>query len=142
MDLEALQAMEAAEDAFDLKLTESFNECFTEVAGLGYPGVSDPRPRVSTRLRAIDGLNHSAAVNFEVDVVSDTGAVTPLLLLPEGSNSTPDTMLRQNSTVSTGAASVAKRMPTKPELQQTTSVVASSARVRLCLLRSSAVRSV
>lgn len=86
MDLEALQAMEAAENAFDLKLTESFSECFTEVAGLGYPGVSDPRPRVSTRLRAIDGLNHSAAVNFEVDVVSDAGAVTPLLLLPEGSN--------------------------------------------------------
>ncbi|OFA08218.1 AAA family ATPase [Duganella phyllosphaerae] len=86
MDLEALQAMEAAEGAFDLKLTESFKECFTEVAGLGYPGVSDPRPRVSTRLRAIDGLNHSAAVNFEVDVVSDAGAVTPRLLLPEGSN--------------------------------------------------------
>ena len=78
--------MEAAEDAFDLKLTESFNECFTEVAGLGYPGVSDPRPHVSTRLRAIDGLNHSAAVNFEVDVVSDAGATTPRLLLPEGSN--------------------------------------------------------
>lgn len=86
MDLEALQAMEAAEDAFDAKLAESFSECFTEVAGLGYPGVSDPRPRVSTRLRAIDGLNHSAAVNFEVDVVSDSGAATPLLLLPEGSN--------------------------------------------------------
>lgn len=86
MDLDALQAMEAAEDAFDLKLTESFSECFTEVAGLGYPGVSDPRPRVSTRLRAIDGLNHSAAVNFEVDVVSAAGAVMPLLLLPEGSN--------------------------------------------------------
>lgn len=86
MDLEALQAIEAAEDAFDLKLTESFSECFTEVAGLGYPGVSDPRPRVSTRLRAIDGLNHSAAVNFAVDVVPDAGAVAPLLLLPEGSN--------------------------------------------------------
>lgn len=85
-DLEALLAMEAAENAFDLKLTESFSECFNEVAGLGYPGVSDPRPRVSTRLRAIDGLNHSAAVNFEVDVVSDAGAVKPLLLLPEGSN--------------------------------------------------------
>lgn len=85
-DLEALLAMEAAEGAFDLKLTESFSECFNEVAGLGYPGVSDPRPRVSTRLRAIDGLNHSAAVNFEVDVISDKGAVAPLLLLPEGSN--------------------------------------------------------
>lgn len=86
MDLDALLAMEAAESAFDLKLTESFSECFNEVAGLGYPGVSDPRPRVSTRLRAIDGLNHSAAVNFVVDVISDAGAVAPLLLLPEGSN--------------------------------------------------------
>lgn len=85
-DLEALQAMEAAEDAFDDKLMQSFNECFTEVAGLGYPGVSDPRPRVSTRLRAIDGLNHSAAVNFEVDVISDVGVPTPMFLLPEGSN--------------------------------------------------------
>ncbi len=86
MDLEALLAMEAAESAFDLKLTESFSECFDEVESLGYPGVSDPRPRVSTRLRAIDGLNHSAAVNFEVDVVSEAGTVKPLMLLPEGSN--------------------------------------------------------
>lgn len=85
-DLDALLAMESAEDAFDDKLTESFKECFTEVAGLGYPGVSDPRPRVSTRLRAIDGLNHSAAVNFEVDVISDGGVPAPVLLLPEGSN--------------------------------------------------------
>lgn len=86
MDLEALQAMEAAEDAFDDKLTESFKECFTEVAGLGYPGVTDPRPHVSTRLRAIDGLNHSAAVSFEVDFISEAGVTSPLLLLPEGNN--------------------------------------------------------
>jgi len=86
MDLEALLAMEAAENAFDERLTESFKECFTEVSGLGYPGVTDPRPRVSTRLRAIDGLNHSAAVNFEVDIISDVGVTAPALLLPEGSN--------------------------------------------------------
>jgi predicted ATP-dependent endonuclease of OLD family len=86
MDLEALQAMEAAEDAFDDKLTKSFKECFTEVAGLGYPGVTDPRPHVSTRLRAIDGLNHSAAVSFEVDFISEAGVTSPLLLLPEGNN--------------------------------------------------------
>lgn len=85
-DLEALQAIKQAEAAFDDKLAESFKECFTEVAGLGYPGVSDPRPRVSTRLRAIDGLNHSAAVNFEVDAISDAGVQTPVLLLPEASN--------------------------------------------------------
>jgi predicted ATP-dependent endonuclease of OLD family len=85
-DLGALQAIEAAQDAFDKRLTESFTAAFSEVEGMGYPGVTDPRPRVSTRLKAIDGLNHSAAVSFEIDVVEEDGVVTPLLRLPEGNN--------------------------------------------------------
>jgi hypothetical protein len=40
-DLGALQAIEAAQDAFDQRLTESFAEAFREVEGMGYPGVSD-----------------------------------------------------------------------------------------------------
>ncbi|MDB5047765.1 MAG: ATPase domain protein [Fibrobacteres bacterium] len=85
-DLGALQAIEAAQDAFDKRLTESFKDAFDEVEDMGYPGVTDPRPRVSTRLKAIDGLNHSAAISFEVDVVAEDGATTPLLRLPEASN--------------------------------------------------------
>lgn len=85
-DLGALQAIEAAQDAFDKRLTESFEAAFAEVEGMGYPGVTDPRPRVSTRLKAIDGLNHSAAISFEVDVVAEDGAATPLLRLPEANN--------------------------------------------------------
>ena len=85
-DLGALQAMEAAQDAFDKRLTESFKAAFTEVEGMGYPGVTDPRPRVSTRLKAIDGLNHNAAISFEVDVITDDGATTPVLRLPEANN--------------------------------------------------------
>lgn len=85
-DLGALQAIEAAQDAFDKRLTESFKAAFTEVEGMGYPGVTDPRPRISTRLKAIDGLNHSAAISFEVDVISEDGATTPLLRLPEANN--------------------------------------------------------
>ena len=85
-DLGALQAIEAAQDAFDRRLTESFTAAFTEVEGMGYPGVTDPRPRVSTRLKAIDGLNHSAAVSFEVDVIAEDGVATPVLRLPEGNN--------------------------------------------------------
>jgi len=85
-DLGALQAIEAAQDAFDKKLTESFEAAFSEVEGMGYPGVTDPRPRVSTRIKAIDGLNHSAAVSFEVDVIDEDGATTPLLRLPEANN--------------------------------------------------------
>ena len=85
-DLGALQAIEAAQDAFDRRLTESFKAAFTEVEGMGYPGVTDPRPRVSTRLRAIDGLNHSAAISFEVDVIAEDGTTRPLLRLPEANN--------------------------------------------------------
>lgn len=85
-DLGALQAIEAAQDAFDKRLTESFKPAFTEVGGMGYPGVTDPRPRVTTRLKAIDGLNHSAAISFEVDVIGDDGAATPILRLPEANN--------------------------------------------------------
>ncbi|AUW57884.1 ATP-dependent endonuclease [Sphingobium sp. SCG-1] len=85
-DLGALQAIEAAQDAFDKRLTESFKAAFTEVEGMGYPGVTDPRPRVSTRLKAIDGLNHNAAISFEVDVIEGDGAMTPVLRLPEANN--------------------------------------------------------
>jgi predicted ATP-dependent endonuclease of OLD family len=85
-DLGALQAIEAAQDAFDKRLSESFKAAFTEVEGMGYPGVTDPRPRVSTRLKAIDGLNHSTAISFEIDVISADGVSTPCLRLPESNN--------------------------------------------------------
>ena len=85
-DLGALQAIEAAQDAFDQRLTESFMAAFREVEEMGYPGVTDPKPKVSTRLKAIDGLNHAAAVTFVVDVTSQDGEVTPLLRLPENNN--------------------------------------------------------
>lgn len=85
-DLGALQAIEAAQEAFDKRLTESFAAAFSEVKDMGYPGVTDPRLRVSTRLKAIDGLNHSAAVSFEVDIIEEDGAATPLLRLPEDNN--------------------------------------------------------
>ncbi|BBK29665.1 hypothetical protein STHU_02990 [Allostella humosa] len=86
-DLGALQAIEAAQDAFDLKLTESFEAAFSEVEGMGYPGVTDPKPKVSTRLKAIDGLNHSSAVTFVVDVAPAAGeAAVPVLRLPENNN--------------------------------------------------------
>jgi predicted ATP-dependent endonuclease of OLD family len=85
-DLGALQAIKAAQDAFDERLTESFKDAFTEVEGMGYPGVTDPRPRVSTRLKVIDGLNHSAAISFEVDMVAEGGVAAPVLRLPEANN--------------------------------------------------------
>lgn len=85
-DLEALLALELAQEAFDDRLKESFEAAFVEVEGMGYPGVTDPRPRVTTKLKPLDGLNHKAAVTFEVDVVSENGIETPVLRLPENNN--------------------------------------------------------
>lgn len=85
-DIEALQAIEAAQTAFDARLSDSFKLAFSEVEDMGYPGVTDPRPHVSTRLNAIDSLNHSAAVSFELDVIKKDGEATPLLRIPEDNN--------------------------------------------------------
>ncbi|CAN7610528.1 AAA family ATPase [Devosia sp. LjRoot3] len=84
-DLGALQAIEQAQNAFDARLTEAFQAAFTEVRGIGYPGVTDPKPHVSTRLRAVDGLNHQAAVSFQVDMIGPKGEV-PVIRLPEDNN--------------------------------------------------------
>lgn len=84
-DLDALRAIEAAQDAFDLRLTASFEPALQEVEGLGYPGANDPKIRVATRLGAVDGMNHEAAVLFELDSVGGAPDAPPLRL-PETSN--------------------------------------------------------
>lgn len=84
-DLEALRAIEAAQSAFDTKLSNSFEPAIREVEGLGYPGRNDPRIKVASRLAATDGMNHEAAVLFELDSTQgDPGA--PPLYLPETAN--------------------------------------------------------
>jgi predicted ATP-dependent endonuclease of OLD family len=84
-DLAALQAIEAAQEAFDQRLHDSFAEAFTEVEGMGYPGVSDPKLKISSKLKTVDGLNHEAALSFEIQMAK-AGAAVPLLCLPENYN--------------------------------------------------------
>ena len=84
-DLEALEAIEAAQKAFDERLEGGFKSALDEVQGLGYPGVTDPKITISTRLRPVEGLNHESAVQYEVDVVTDDEG-TEALRLPEDCN--------------------------------------------------------
>lgn len=65
-DLTALQAIEDAQSLFDERLKTGFGPSLQEVESLGYPGVTDPRITIATRIRPTDGLNHSAAVQYEV----------------------------------------------------------------------------
>jgi len=84
-DLGALAAIEEAESAFDTKLETSFAQALGELSALGYPGVSDPKVTISTRLRFVDGLDHAAAVQYEVCRATPESENRPLRL-PENSN--------------------------------------------------------
>lgn len=83
-DLLALKAIEEAQKAFNLRLSDGFKGPLKEMHRLGYPGVTDPKLNISTRLRPVEGLNHDAAVQFVVPV-HDGEAATDLYL-PEDSN--------------------------------------------------------
>ena len=83
-DLKALAAIEQAQKAFDERLEAGFKAALAEVEGLGYPGVTDPRIKVSTLLRPIEGLDHETAVQYEVGVTAETD--TTALRLPEQFN--------------------------------------------------------
>ena len=83
-DIEALRAIEQAQQAFDERLREGFSPAIEQVEKMGYPGVSDPRLKISSRLKPVDGLNHEAAVQYVVSV--NNGKDVNELTLPEDSN--------------------------------------------------------
>lgn len=83
-DLVALKAIEEAQKAFNLRLNDGFKNPIKEMHTLGYPGVTDPKLHISTRLRPVEGLNHDTAVQFSVPI--NDGENTTALYLPEDSN--------------------------------------------------------
>ena len=83
-DLLALKAIEEAQQAFNLRLSDGFKNPLKEMHKLGYPGVTDPKLNISTRLRPVEGLNHDAAVQFVVPI--HDGESVADLYLPEHSN--------------------------------------------------------
>ncbi|WP_331351900.1 AAA family ATPase [Cellvibrio sp. UBA7671] len=83
-DLLALKAIEEAQKVFNLRLSDGFKDPLKEMHTLGYPGVTDPKLNISTRLRPVEGLNHDAAVQFVVPV--HNGETSINLYLPEDSN--------------------------------------------------------
>ncbi len=80
-DYEALGAIQAAERSFDARLEAGFAAAFEELEDLGYPGMSNPKLKISTLLRATDGLKHGSSVQYQVADPSGDGTKT--LKLPE-----------------------------------------------------------
>jgi len=83
-DLQALQALHDAEGAFEARLTEGFAAALMELENIGYPGVTDPKLTITTRIKPTDGLNHGAAVQYEVP--THLTEATQGHRLPEDSN--------------------------------------------------------
>ena len=83
-DVGALEAIDSAKKAFDKKLKESFEVSIGELENLNYPGFSDPKIQISSKLNPLDGLNHEASVQFNFSP-DDSGTDT-LPSLPEQYN--------------------------------------------------------
>ena len=80
-DYEALAAIQTAERSFDERLESGFASAFEELEGHGYPGLSNPKLKISTLLRETDGLKHGSSVQYQVADPSGDGTRT--LKLPE-----------------------------------------------------------
>ncbi len=65
-DVEALEAIEAAKTIFDEKLKTSFSSALGELEGLNYPGFSDPKISLTSKLSPVDSLDHKTAVQFDL----------------------------------------------------------------------------
>lgn len=85
-DIEALQAIEDAQKAFDDRLKAGFGAAIGELQELNYPGFADPKLTISTRVRPLDGLNHQSAVRYEVACKTDGKTQQEVLRLPEDYN--------------------------------------------------------
>ncbi len=63
-DLEILEATEAARNVFDKNLAVKFAPAIHELEGLGYPGVSNPKITITTKVSTSETLKHESAVQY------------------------------------------------------------------------------
>lgn len=79
-DLEILEVTEDARHIFDENLACKFEPAIKELEGLGYPGVTDPKITIKSRVTATETLNHDSAVQYSLGPKGDE------LTLPEKYN--------------------------------------------------------
>lgn len=65
-DLNILQSIEKAKDAFDENLAEKFKDALDEVENMGYPGINNPKIIIESKIDAMEALKHESAIQYEV----------------------------------------------------------------------------
>lgn len=79
-DLTLLEATEKARSDFQKNLSLKFGPAIGELEGLGYPGVTDPKMKLTTKVGTSEILNHESAVQYSLNKNDET------LMLPEKYN--------------------------------------------------------
>ncbi len=79
-DLEILEVTEQARGVFDKNLSDKFAPAISELEGLGYPGVTDPKITITTKVSTSETLKHDSAVQYTLSKNDGT------LKLPEKYN--------------------------------------------------------
>ena len=65
-DIEVLRALHNSKNVFDEKLKTSFSGAIGELEHLNYPGFSNPRIRLSSKLNLTETLTHDSSVQFDL----------------------------------------------------------------------------
>ena len=66
-DLAILDAMIKAQRAIDSSLKTKFKDPLSELEGLGYPGVTDPKITICSKISSMDAINHETAIQYSLD---------------------------------------------------------------------------
>lgn len=79
-DIDALRAIDAAKEMFDQNLNECFTLSLKELEDLNYPGFSNPKIKLSSKINTVESLNHDSSVLYNLSDANNT------LTLPEKYN--------------------------------------------------------
>lgn len=66
-DLAILDAMTKAQSTIDDTLKTKFEEPLKELEDLGYPGVTDPKITICSKISSMDAINHETAIQYSLD---------------------------------------------------------------------------
>ena len=71
-DIEALDAIYKAQQAFTDSMSQGFQPALKELGELGYPGFYNPNIKINPQLKPTDGLEHNSALQYELDGCKDS----------------------------------------------------------------------
>lgn len=83
-DIEALEGIFQAQESFNVRLKDGFADALGELEDMGYPGLTDPKLTVLTKIEPLHSMTHSSEVHY--DVIASGEAPSSSIRLPEQSS--------------------------------------------------------